>query len=268
MSNSEKTKTTVLVIDDERQIQRLLRVTLEAGGYHVVDAATGQEGLVQAAQYRPDVILLDLGLPDMDGISVLKRLREWSRVPIVILSVQDRDAEKAAALDAGADDYVTKPFGSAELLARLRVALRHSEEHSEPPIFRSGRLVVDLADRRVTVDGKEVSFTATEYNLLRLLVRYAGKVLTHRFLLREVWWPNAENQNHYLRVYVARLREKLETDPSQPNTLLTEPGIGYRLVENLGDARSSREAAAASIPTKAISSKQGNQPSSFFRQRC
>ncbi|HEX4263146.1 MAG TPA: response regulator [Verrucomicrobiae bacterium] len=228
---SDIEKNIALVIDDEPQIRRLLRVTLEANGYQVVDAATGQEGLVQAAQCRPNIIVLDLGLPDMDGVSVLKRLREWSRVPIIILSVQDRDAEKAAALDAGADDYVTKPFGSAELLARLRVALRHSEKQSEPPVFQSGQLVVDLADRRVTVAGKEVSFTATEYNLLRLLVRHAGKVLTHRFLLREIWGPNAENQNHYLRVYVARLREKLEADPGRPALLLTEPGIGYRLVE-------------------------------------
>ena len=231
MSEPDKPRTTALVIDDEPQIRRLLRVTLEGNGYQVVDAATGQEGLVQAAQCRPNVIVLDLGLPDLEGIAVLNRLREWTRVPVIILSVRDRDAEKAAALDAGADDYVTKPFGSAELLARLRVALRHSEQHSEPPVFRTGQLVVDLADRRVTMAGKEVSFTATEYNLLRLLVRHAGKVLTHRFLLREVWGPNAENQNHYLRVYVARLREKLETDPSRPALLLTEPGIGYRLVE-------------------------------------
>lgn len=228
---SEPDKTIALVIDDEPQIRRLLRVTLEGNGYQVVDAANGQEGLVQAAQCRPNVIVLDLGLPDLDGIAVLKRLREWSRVPVIILSVRDRDAEKAAALDAGADDYVTKPFGSAELLARLRVALRHSEKSSEEPVFRSGQLVVDLTDRRVTMAGKEVSLTATEYNLLRLLVRHAGKVLTHRFLLREVWGPNAENQNHYLRVYVARLREKLENDPSHPAILLTEPGIGYRLLE-------------------------------------
>jgi two-component system KDP operon response regulator KdpE len=231
MSDSEQAKTTALIIDDEPQIRRLLRVTLEATGYHVLDAATGQEGLVQAAQCRPNLILLDLGLPDMDGVVVLKRLREWSRVPIVILSVKDRDAEKAAALDAGADDFVTKPFGTAELLARLRVALRHSEEHAEPPVFRSGQLVVDLAERLVTVGGREVSFTATEYNLLRLLARHAGKVLTHRFLLREIWGPNAEKQSHYLRVYVARLREKIETDPARPVLLLTEPGIGYRLAE-------------------------------------
>jgi len=228
---SEPEKTVALVIDDEPQIRRLLRVTLEANGYQVVDAPNGQEGLVQAAQCRPQVIVLDLGLPDLDGITVLKRLREWSRVPVIILSVRDREAEKAAALDAGADDYVTKPFGSTELLARLRVALRHSEKQAEEPVFRSGKVVVDLADRRVTVDGKEISLTATEYNLLRLLVRHAGKVLTQRFLLREVWGPNAEKQNHYLRVYIARLREKLENDPSHPGLLLTESGIGYRLVE-------------------------------------
>ena len=231
MSEPEKPQTTALVIDDEPQIRRLMRVTLEAAGYHVIDAPTGQDGLVQAAQYRPGVIVLDLGLPDIDGVSVLKRLREWTRIPIIILSVKDRDSEKAAALDAGADDYVTKPFGTAELLARLRVALRHSEQHSEPPVFRTGQLVVDLAERRVSLAGKELSFTATEYNLLRLLVRHAGKILTHRFLLREIWGPNAENQNHYLRVYIARLREKLEPDPSRPALLLTEPGIGYRLVE-------------------------------------
>jgi two-component system KDP operon response regulator KdpE len=228
---SEPEKTIALVIDDEPQIRRLLRVTLEANGYQVHDAATGQEGIVQAAQCRANVILLDLGLPDMDGVAVLKRLREWSRVPVIILSVRDRDAQKAAALDAGADDYVTKPFGTAELLARLRVALRHSAKHSEEPIFRSGQLVVDLADRIVTLAGKEISLTATEYNLLRLLVRHAGKVLTHRFLLREIWGPNAEHQSHYLRVYIARLREKLETNPSQPTLLLTEAGIGYRLME-------------------------------------
>jgi two-component system KDP operon response regulator KdpE len=232
MSESAKAKTVALVIDDEPQIRRLLRVTLEANGYQVVEAATGAEGLVQAAQCRANVILLDLGLPDMDGGAVLKRLREWTRVPVIVLSVRDREKEKADALDAGADDYITKPFGTEELLARLRVALRHSEKQSEEPVFRSGPLVIDLADRHVTVDGKEISLTVTEYNLLRLLVRHAGKVLTHRFLLREVWGPTAENQNHYLRVYIARLREKLKTDPSQPEILLTEPGIGYRLIDN------------------------------------
>ncbi len=212
-------------------MRRLLRVTLEANGYQVFDAANGQEGIVQAAQRRADVVLLDLGLPDLDGVGVLKRLREWSRVPVVILSVRDRENDKIAALDAGADDYVTKPFGTAELLARLRVALRHAEQKGEPPVFQSGQLVVDLANRRVAVAGKEVSLTATEYQLLRLLVRHAGKVLTHRFILREIWGPNAENQTHYLRVYIARLREKLELDASQPALLLTDPGVGYRLIE-------------------------------------
>ena len=232
MSESAKIKPVVLVIDDEPQIRRLLRVTLEANSYDMVEATNGAEGIVQAAQCRPSVILLDLGLPDLDGVAVLKRLREWSRVPIIILSVRDREDEKAAALDAGADDYVTKPFGTAELLARVRVALRHSENQSEEPIFQSGPLVVDLAARRVTVAGKEISLTATEYSLLRLLVRHSGKVLTHRFILREVWGPNAENQNHYLRVYIARLREKLKADSKHPDILLTEPGIGYRLVES------------------------------------
>lgn len=231
MSASAKIKIVVLIIDDEPQIRRLLRVTLEANGYHAVEASSGEEGIVQAAQCQANVILLDLGLPDLDGLTVLKRLREWSRVPVIILSVRDRENEKAAALDAGADDYVTKPFGTAELLARLRVALRHSDNACEEPVFRSGQLVVDLADRRVTVAGKEISLTATEYNLLRLLVRHSGKVLTHRFLLREVWGPNAENQSHYLRVYVARLREKLKPEPNQPDILVTESGVGYRLIE-------------------------------------
>jgi two-component system KDP operon response regulator KdpE len=231
MSKPDQPKTIVLVIDDEPQIRRLLRVTLEANGYEVVESPTGADGLVQAAQCRAQVILLDLGLPDMNGLDLLKRLREWSHIPVIILSVRDRENEKAEALDTGADDYVTKPFGSAELLARLRVALRHSEKRSEDPVFRSGPLVMDLADRHVTVDGKEISLTVTEYNLLRLLVRHAGKVLTHRFLLREVWGPNAENQSHYLRVYIARLREKLKTDSDKPEILLTEPGVGYRLIE-------------------------------------
>jgi len=235
VSASEKLKTIALVIDDEPQIRRLLRVTLEANGYDVLEAATGSEGIVQAAQCRADVVLLDLGLPDMDGLAVLKRLREWSTVPIIILSVRDRENDKTLALDSGADDYVTKPFGTSELLARLRVALRHSEKKNEEPIFHSGKLVVDLTNRRVTVSGKEVSLTATEYQLLRLLVRHAGKVLTHRFLLRETWGPNAEKQSHYLRVYIARLREKLELDPSQPALFLTEPGVGYRLTLDGGD---------------------------------
>ncbi|MCX6992051.1 MAG: response regulator [Kiritimatiellaeota bacterium] len=220
----------VLVIDDEVQIRRLLRITLEANGYKVIEAASGKDGLVEAATRRPDIVILDLGLPDMDGVAVLKRLREWSRVPVVVLSVRDRDEDKIAALDTGADDYVTKPFSTPELLVRLRVALRHVQPVEEEVVFRSGDLVVDMADRRVSVKGQEVKLTVTEYSLLRLLVRHAGRILTHRQILKDVWGPNATNQTHYLRVYVARLREKIEPVPSRPTLLITEPGIGYRLL--------------------------------------
>jgi two-component system KDP operon response regulator KdpE len=223
-------KSTALVIDDELQIRRLLRVCLEANGYRVREAATGTEGIAEAAQHPPDVVILDLGLPDMEGVAVLKRLREWSRVPVVVLSVRDREEDKIAALDNGADDYVTKPFSSGELLARLRVAQRHAAPSSETTVFRSGQLEVDLAARVVKLKGKEVKLTATEYSLLRLFVQHAGKVLTHRQILREVWGPNYVEQTHYLRVYLAHLREKLEADAAQPELLITEPGVGYRLV--------------------------------------
>ncbi len=219
-----------LVIDDEPQIRRLLRVTLEANGYRVFDAATGQDGIVQAAQRRPDVVLLDLGLPDLDGVTVLKRLREWSRVPVLILSVRDREDDKVAALDAGADDYVTKPFNSAELLARLRAALRHALPAGSEAVFHSGDLEVDLSVRVVRKRGEEVKLTPTEYSLLRLFVTHAGKVLTHGQLLREVWGPKALEQTHYLRVHIAHLREKLEDVPGQPEVIRTEPGVGYRLM--------------------------------------
>jgi two-component system, OmpR family, KDP operon response regulator KdpE len=218
-----------LVIDDEVQIRRLLRLTLAAHGYRVFEAATGQEGLLEAAQRRPDVVLLDLGLPDLDGVDVLKRLREWSNVPVVVLSVRDRDQNKIAALDAGADDYVTKPFSVDELLARLRVARRHAQPGEEAAVFRSGGVEVDLVRRAVLRNGKEVKLTATEYALLALLVRHAGRVLTHRQLLAQIWGPNSTGQSHYLRVYVARLRDRLEEDPSRPALITTEPGVGYRL---------------------------------------
>ena len=211
-------------------MRRLLRVCLEANGYRVAEAATGKEGIAEAAQHPPDVVILDLGLPDMEGVAVLKRLREWSRVPVVVLSVRDREEDKIAALDNGADDYVTKPFSSGELLARLRVAQRHAAPSSETTVFRSGQLEVDLAARVVKLKGKEVKLTATEYSLLRLFVQHAGKVLTHRQILREVWGPNYVEQTHYLRVYLAHLREKLEANPAQPELLITEPGVGYRLV--------------------------------------
>ncbi|MDR3458963.1 MAG: response regulator [Verrucomicrobiae bacterium] len=223
-------KPIALVIDDEPQIRRLLRVTLEANGYEMFEAVTGNEGIVQAAQCRPEVILLDLGLPDMDGVEVLKRIREWTRVPVIILSVRDRENDKIAALDAGADDFVTKPFGSGELLARLRTALRRSQPQSATAVFRAGKIEVDLAARIVRKNGVEVKLTPTEYALLRLLVVHAGKVLTHRHLLTEVWGPNAGEQTHYLRVHVAHLREKLEENAGRPELIATESGVGYRLV--------------------------------------
>jgi two-component system, OmpR family, KDP operon response regulator KdpE len=221
-----------LVIDDEPQIRRLLRVTLEANGYRVFDAATGQDGVVQAAQRRPDVVLLDLGLPDLEGVEVLKRLREWSRVPVIILSVRDREDDKVAALDAGADDYVTKPFNSGELLARVRAALRHAQPQGVDAIFHAGNLEVDLSKRSVRKAGEEIKLTPIEYSLLRLLVTHAGKVLTHRQLLTDVWGAKAIEQTHYLRVHIAHLREKLEADPSAPELIVTEPAVGYRLVLN------------------------------------
>ncbi len=225
-----KPSNTVLVIDDEPQIRRLLRVMLEANGYKVFDAATGRDGIVQAAQCRPEIILLDLGLPDLDGVEVLKRIREWSRVPVIILSVRDREHDKIAALDAGADDFVTKPFGSGELLARLRTTLRRSQPPSAEAIFRAGNLEINLSTRSVRKNGQEVKLTPTEYALLRRLVVHAGKVLTHRQLLTEIWGPNAVEQTQYLRVHVAHLREKLEDNAARPQFLITEPAVGYRAV--------------------------------------
>jgi len=226
-----KTAPVALVIDDEPQIQRLLRITLEANGYRVVDATTGSDGIAQAAQRRPDVVLLDLGLPDLEGLEVLKRLREWSRVPVIVLSVRDHEDDKVAALDAGADDYVTKPFNSAELLARLRAVLRHTQPQGAEAIFRNGELEVDLSARVVRQHGQEVRLTPIEYSLLRQFVMHAGKVLTHRQLLTAVWGPKAVEQTHYLRVHIAHLREKLETNPAQSKHFITEPGVGYRLIE-------------------------------------
>jgi len=220
---------TILVIDDEPPIRRLLRLTLEPHGYHIHEAANGQLGLQEAAARRPDVIILDLGLPDMDGVAVLKRLREWSQTPVLVLSVRDREADKVAALDNGADDYLTKPFGTEELLARLRAVQRRAPEAQEQPVFVSGDLTVDLASRLVTVKKKEVHLTATEYALLHELIRHAGKVVMHAQLLRSVWGPNSESQSQYLRVYITHLRKKLET-PGSGKLIQTEPGIGYRLL--------------------------------------
>ena len=230
MSDKPIPAQSVLIIDDEVQIRRLLRVTLEANGYRVLEAANGPDGLAEAAQRNPDVIILDLGLPGMDGLTVLKRLREWSRAPVLVLSVQEGDVDKVSALDNGADDYMTKPFSTAELLARLRVVRRRAQPEADSAVFRSGDLEVDLAARRVTLKGREIKMTPTEYSFLRLLVRHAGKVVTHRQILKEVWGPAYGEQTHYLRVYVAHLREKLEADPARPELVLTEPGVGYRLV--------------------------------------
>ncbi len=230
MTEPSTIKPTALIIDDELQIRRLLRVCLESNGYRVLEATTGQEGITEAAQHPPDVVVLDLGLPDMDGVTVLKRLREWSRVPVLVLSVRDREEDKVAALDNGADDYVTKPFGTAELLARLRVAQRHSLPAGESPVFRAGGVEVDLTARTVKLKGADVKLTATEYSLLRLFVQHSGKVLTHRQILKEVWGQGYVEQTHYLRVYIAHLREKLEADPAKPRLITTEPGVGYRLM--------------------------------------
>jgi len=229
MSETSTLKPNALIIDDELQIRRLLRACLEGNGYRVLEAGSGQEGITQVAQHPPDLVLLDLGLPDMDGVAVLKRIREWSQVPVVVLSVRDREEDKVSALDNGADDYITKPFSSAELLARLRVAQRHALPAGESPVFRSGPLEVDLTARIVKRDGQEVKLTATEYSLLRFFVRHAGKVLTHRQILTEVWGPGYVDQTHYLRVYMAHLREKLEIDSAKPRLFTTEPGVGYRL---------------------------------------
>ena len=229
MTETTPTAHSVLIIDDEVQIRRLLRVTLEAAGYRVLEAANGEDGLAEAAQRNPDVIILDLGLPAMDGLTVLKRLREWSRAPVLVLSVQEGEGDKVAALDNGADDYMTKPFSTAELLARLRVVRRHAQPESDNAVFHSGPLEMDLAARIVRIKGREIKMTPTEYSFLRLLARHAGKVVTHRQILKEVWGPAYGEQTHYLRVYVAHLRDKIETDPARPELLLTEPGVGYRL---------------------------------------
>lgn len=225
---------TALIVDDERAIRCLLRIALEANGYTVHEASLGQQGLAEAACRRPDVILLDLGLPDLDGVEVLKRLREWSEIPVLILSVRDAEEQKIAALDAGADDYVTKPFSTAELLARLRVAQRRAKPTESESVFANNGLQIDLVSRVVTVDGNEVKLTATEYALLRLFARHAGRVLTHRQILREVWGPNAEEHRQYLRVYVTHLRRKIERNPANPVHIKTESGIGYRLMTSCG----------------------------------
>ena len=220
----------VLVVDDELQIRRFLRISLESNGYRVYESETGQDALAKAAQFRPDVIVLDLNLPDLDGVAVVQRLREWTSTPVIILSVRDADRDKVAALDAGADDYLTKPFSTVELLARLRVAQRHAQPAADAPVVTLGDVQMDLARRIVTRQGEPVKLTPTEYALLRLLVQHAGKVLTHRQILKAVWGPEYVDETHYLRVYFAQLRQKLEANPALPRLIVTEPGVGYRLV--------------------------------------
>ena len=222
----------ILVVDDEPAIRRFLHTSLAAHDYVVFEVANGQEALSAVVAHRPDLIVLDLGLPDMDGIEVTRLLREWTQIPIIIVTVQEQEAAKIAALDAGADDYVTKPFGMGELLARMRVALRRAASPAAEPIFTSGELTVDLTRRLVTVGDREVQVTPTEYDLLRTLVAHAGKVLTHRQLLRQVWGVGYEGEAHLLRVNMSNLRHKLEPDAARPNYILTEPGVGYRLRVN------------------------------------
>jgi two-component system KDP operon response regulator KdpE len=225
---AETRRPEVVVIDDEVQIRRLLRLTLESGGFSVRDCESGQVGLGEIAFRRPDAVVLDLGLPDIPGVDVLRRLREWTQVPILILSVRDREDDKVAALDAGADDYLTKPFNGRELLARLRVMLRHAKPDDGISVVRFGSIEVDFTTRVVTKAGAAVPLTAKEYALLGLLVAHRGKVLTHRQILRDIWGPNSEEQTHYLRVYVDRLRRKLEDNPRRPKLFKTVLGAGYR----------------------------------------
>jgi len=224
----------VLVIEDEQPIRRFLRASLSNEGYRVGEATSGEEGLRMAASLPPDLVILDLGLPDLDGQDVLVRLREWYSAPIIVLSARDQESHKIKALDQGADDYVTKPFGTGELLARMRTALRHAHHVGpESTTVTIGELRVDLAAREVQRKGERVHLTPLEYKLLITMLKHAGKVLTHRFLLREVWGPQDALENHYLRVFVASLRRKLEDDPAQPCYILTEQGVGYRFAAEI-----------------------------------
>lgn len=230
--NPPSTKNDILVIDDEVQIRRLLRITLESAGHTVREVETGRLGLDEIAARAPDAVVLDLGLPDLSGLDVLRRLREWSRVPVLVLTVLAAEADKIAALDAGADDYLTKPFGGGELLARLRAILRRAPTGSELAAVTFGDITVDLAARIVRRGGAEIRLTPREYALLRMLVLHRGRVVTHQQILREVWGPNSEEHTHYLRVHMTHLRQKIEVEPHRPRHLKTESGIGYRLVED------------------------------------
>jgi two-component system, OmpR family, KDP operon response regulator KdpE len=223
---------TVLVIEDEAPIRRFLKPALESHGFKVIEAVTAQEGLSLASSHQPNVILLDLGLPDMDGLEVIRRLREWTTIPIIVLTAREKEKDKIEGLDAGADDYLTKPFDIGELMARVRVALRHLERvkrGEKEPVFETKDFKVDLTSRLVTVRGQEVHLTPHEYDLLALLVKHAGKVVTQKQILKEIWGPSADDQTQYLRLYVHQLRQKIEPDSNRPKYIVTEPGIGYRL---------------------------------------
>lgn len=220
----------ILVIDDEPQIRKLLKVSLGAHGYHLDEASTGQDGINRVALFKPDLIILDLGLPDIDGKEVVIRIREWSSLPIIILTARDQEKEKIDALDAGADDYVTKPFGIGELMARIRVSLRHIANSEEEPVISCGDLAIDLAQRRVTIGEREVKLTPTEYDIMKVLAQNAGKVLTHKQLLKTVWGNAYDGDTHYIRVFIGQLRRKIEENPTQPRYIITESGIGYRLM--------------------------------------
>jgi two-component system KDP operon response regulator KdpE len=220
----------ILIIDDEPQIRRLLKVSLIAHGYEVDESQTGQEGINRAAVFKPDLVLLDLGLPDMDGKEVVSTIRGWSKVPIIILTARDQENEKIEALDVGADDYVTKPFSMGELLARLRVALRHAVTGEHEPIITCGELVIDLVGRHVMRGDKEIKLTPTEYEILKVLAQNIGKVLTHKYLLKTVWGNSYNEDTHYIRIYIGQLRRKVEENPAQPQYIITESGVGYRLL--------------------------------------
>lgn len=224
----------ILLVEDDPEIRRWLRVILEAEGYRLLFAETGAQGVIEAAARQPDLILLDLGLPDLDGVEVIRRVRGWTNTPIIVISARGQEKDKVEALDAGADDYVSKPFGVSELLARLRVALRHAatvQSGPEPTRFKNGGLEIDLAARLVRVDGREVHLTPIEYKLLTALARQPGRMLTHRQLLKEVWGPNFIEHHNYLRVHMSQLRRKIESQPARPRYILTEPGVGYRLAD-------------------------------------
>lgn len=220
----------ILIIDDETQIRRFLRVALTSHGYIVKDARTGKEGLDTVAMFSPDLVILDLGLPDIDGLEVVRHLREWTKVPIIILSVKGQENDKITALDNGADDYVTKPFGMGELLARIRAAMRHTVGVEEQPILKFDDLTLDLVHRRLSRDNQEIKLTLTEYEIVKYLAINAGKVITHKALLHTVWGLAYENEVQYLRVYIGQIRRKLEFDPSRPRHIITESGVGYRLL--------------------------------------